>query len=257
MPETDAVASALVTGGDSDNPSAATQHNQANGKATDANGAWGTDDDGLLKVIKAKGWKAPADAVKSYADLEKYASKPVQDMTPEERDKFAKRLGRPETPDALELSGYVLPDGLQRSKDADGELRKVIWEMQALPPKEQAKHIHEWAMKKAGDGYRAMKQSETKALEEAENTLRKDWGTDYDANKGTIERVARLGGDEFIQWLNSTPGKNPVVRKALLAFGKLTRDDVLVDGRPVPRENPNLRKGMVVDFTKVPDLRGS
>jgi hypothetical protein len=256
MPETDAVATALVTE-TSGNDDAATQQNQANGKsATDAGANWanGLADDIKKQMARFKSVDALA---KSYVELERYSSKPVQDMTPEEREKFAKRLGRPETPDALELSGYVLPEGIQRSKDADKELQKVIWEMQALPPKEQAKHIHEWAMKKAGDGYLAMKQAGAKALEESENVLRKEWGADYDANKATVERVARLAGDEFTQWLNSSPGKSAVVRKALFALGKTMRDDTFVDGKPVPRENPNSRSGMVVDFSKVPGLRGS
>src|SRR3990167_6286070 len=109
MTDADAVAIAVATGGNSDNPPAATQPNQPPPAGAAPADAWGTDDASLRKVIEAKGWKAPADALKSYVALEQYSSKPVQDMSPEDRERFMKRLGRPESPDGYELSNVTLP----------------------------------------------------------------------------------------------------------------------------------------------------
>jgi hypothetical protein len=253
MAEVDAVASALATGGNPNNPQAPTQHNP-----TAAAQDWGTAvPDEFKEVVKAKGWKAPADAIKSYVELEKYSSKAVQDMSAEEKDKLLKRLGRPESPDGLELGSVSLPEGLPRSPTADKELQQVVWEMQALPLKQQAKHIHEWAARKAAASFSAAKQAQEKQLSDADSALRSAWGVSYDANSANVDKLLKLGGDEFVQFMNAGPGKNPAVRKGLYAISKLLTDETLVSGKVPPPMDRNSTPGMVVDFTKSPELTGS
>lgn len=259
MTDADAVAKAVVTGvTPPDNPAPATQHNQTDGKAAAATDAWGTVDEPLRKVIEAKGWKAPVDALKSYIALEQYASKPVQDMNPEEREKFHKRLGRPESPDGYELTTSVIPpEGFpQRPKEADKEFRELMHKVHTLPLKDQPKALLEWSMTKAVQGFAAQKQAEAKALEQNESDLRKAWGLEYEANRAISDRAAKLGDDDFVQWLNKGPGKLAVVRKYLLAVGKSISDEGFVGGDRVARE-ANARPGMVVDFSKTPELTGA
>jgi hypothetical protein len=251
MAEADAVATALATGGNPDNPSQATQHNPP-AAAQD----WGTAiPDEFKEVVKAKGWKGPADAIKSYVELEKYSSKAVQDMSAEEKDKLLKRLGRPESPDGLELANVQLPEGLPRSPNADKELQQVVWEMQALPLKQQAKKLHEWAAQKAAASFLSAKQAQEKQLADAEAALRQAWGASYDANMANVEKLLKLGGDEFAQFMNAGAGRNPAVRKGLYAISKLMTDETLVQGKP-PAAGVKPTPGMVVDFSKSPELQG-
>ena len=252
MADADAVATSLVTGGKPDNSKPATQQNQSDGNGNAAVGDWVTDD--VREVVKAKGWKSPADAIKSYVELEKFNSKSVQDMSPEEREKFFKtKLGRPESPDAYELSNVILPKELPRSETADKELKEVVWKMQSLPLKDQAKYLHEWAMKRAADGYIAHRTAQTKASEDAEAELRKEWTIDYDANLRKVESLVKnLGGDAMVQYMNSEAGKSPALRKFLAGIAKKFSSDTLETGRPVTSGQP--RGGMVVDFSKSPEL---
>ena len=254
MTDADAVAKAVVTGvTPPDNPAPATQHNQTDGKAAAATDAWGTVDEPLRKVIEAKGWKAPVDALKSYIALEQYASKPVQDMNPEEREKFHKRLGRPESPDGIELSNVILPTGMQQNLEFNRNFRDLVWKSQALPLKEQAKHIHEFVVKDTVEKHEAVQKQITKIYEDSESELRKDWGLEYDANMAIANKAAKLGGDEFVQWLNIGPGKLAKVRKGLLAIGRLVSDEAFVNGRPVPLVQ-GTEAGMLFDPKKSPEL---
>lgn len=257
MAEADAVATAMVTGASPDNPDAATQHNQAGANGSVTGGDWGTVPDELKKVVEGKGWKAPSDAVKSYVELEKFASKSVQDMSPEEREKFAKtRLGRPEKPDELPLSNVTLPEGFPKpDKASEDELRKVVWSMQSLPLKEQAKYLHEWATKKAVEAFISMRSADGKRREESETKLRQTWALDYEGNNTKVDKLLALGGDELVQWANNGPGKDPVVRMGLLKIAKLFSDETLVTGA-VPPATQGDAGGFVVDFSKSPELVG-
>jgi len=254
MTEADAVAQGMVTGGGSDNPKPATQHNQAEGNGKAAAADWGTVDEVLRKTIEAKGWKAPGDVVKSYVELEKYSSKSVQDMTPEEREKFMKtKLGRPESPDAYELSNVVLPEGMQRSASADKELKEVVWKMQSLPLKEQAKALHEWAMTRAANGLIAAKAAMKERAEKNESELRKEWGLEYEATERRVQSLVRnIGGDAMVQYMNSDAGKEPALRRFLANVAKQFSQDTLETGRVAPAGQQ--RTGMVVDFSKSPEL---
>lgn len=250
MADVDAVAAVAVTGVKPDNPAPATPAQSTDAKATAATDSWGTVDDETGKVVKAKGWKAPADAVKSYVDLEKYASKSVQDMSPEEREKFTKRLGRPESPDGYELSNVTMPEGMTRDPEFDKGFKELVFKVQAMPLKEQAKYYHEYFLQDSAKKYSAMRANIAKVFDTSETELRKSWGLDFDANMALSQKVAKLGGDETVQWLNSGPGKLAVLRKWMYAIGKLMSDDTLEHGSPVPRDT-NGKQGLVFDAAKM------
>jgi len=252
MADVDAVAAVTATGKAPDNPAPATQHNQTDATGTASPDAWGTGvDESLRKVIEVKGWKAPADAVKSYVDLEKYASKNVQDMTSEEREKFVKRLGRPESPDAYELGNVDLPQGMTRDAEFDKGFKELVFKVQALPLKEQAKHYHEYFLKDSAKKYADMKQNIAKVFDASETELRKAWGLDFDANMALSQKVAKLGGDKVVQWLNSGPGKLAVLREWMYNIGKLMSDSTLERGSPVPRDVVDNSKGLLFDPVKM------
>lgn len=252
MAEADATATGMVTGA-ADNPKPDGQHNQAQASGSAAAGDWGTGE--FAEVIKQKGWKSPGDAVKSYVALEKFASKSVQDMDQEEREKFYKRLGRPEKPDELVLSTLTLPEGFEVPKEFDGELRKVIHQSQSLPMKEQAKLLHEWLLKRAVDAWSAARSGVAKKREADESALRNSWLSDYDGNNAKVDQLIRLGGDDVVQYMNNGPGKEPVMRQWLLKVASMFAQETLVTGKP-PAEKA-APSGFVVDFAeKSPELMG-
>ena len=211
-------------------------------------------DDGLKGVVKAKGWKQPGDAIKSYSELEKFASKSVQDMTPGEKDKFFKRLGLPESSEEYELSSVVMPEGFTRDADADKAFKELAHKLKLT--KAQAKELHEYASKTGAGAVISARQSIAKKREEAESKLRGEWGADFDGNlRGAQEVIRKFGDDATVQYMNEGPGNEPRMLRFLLKIKKAMADDTLESGRVPSDFDRSGGAGMVVDFSKSPELQ--
>lgn len=244
MAETDP-AVAIVTGGDIDNPKDSAKDNQS------GSSDWAKDfDEGLKKKVEK--FKSPADLAKGYAELEVYSSKTLQDMTDSEKDRFFKRLALPEKPEDYELSTVKLPDGIPSSEEGDKAFKELAKTLRLT--KEQAKAGHEWLMTRASTSITAQRSASKKLAEERESALRTAWGTSHDANQAAVEKVLALGGEEFVKFMNSGPGKDPAVRQGLYQISKQFADETLVSGKVKTGTQPVQRPGMVVDFSKSPEL---
>jgi hypothetical protein len=248
MAENDAGAQSLATGLP-ENSKAAEGGNQVQSSSDWKNGF-----DSDLKT-RVERFKEPADLAKSYIELEKFTSKSVQDMTPEEKAKLYKRLGRPEKQDEYELSTMALPKGLDRGENGDKAFREMALANNLT--KEQAKSIHEWATKQAVDGYVGMQQSRAKQAEEASSTLRKEWGLDFEPNlRGVNSLIQNYGDADLVQLMNSGPGNAPAMLRFLKRIRDTMTDDTLESGRvPPPKTESGGKPGYVVDFaSKSPEL---
>jgi hypothetical protein len=243
MAEVDVVAAAVTGAADNHDTTADDNHN---GSSDWAKGL----DDGLKKKVEK--FKTPSDLAKGYVELEAYSSKAFQDMTDSEKEKYFKRLGLPESPEAYELSGVVLPEGINQDPKADAEFKTVAHALKFT--KEQTKSAHEWLMKRAANSIIAQRAAAKKQAEDRESALRTSWGVSFDANDAAAKKAIALGGDAFVQFFNSGPGKDPVIREGFLAISKLMADETLVSGKPPRRETATVRPGMVADFSKSPEL---
>jgi len=253
MAEADAKGTLAAPEGENSGEGSEQNQSMATGSAASADWVPGLPDE-LQKVAKAKGWKAPADAVKSYSELERFASKAVQDMTPEERERFYKRLGRPESPDGYELSTIILPKGFDKDPGADKAFKEMAHGFGLT--KAQAKGIHEWAMKTGADTILSARQIMTKQKDEAITALRKEWGGDFDANLSGVQKLIRnFGDDSLVQFLNNGPGNDPAMLRFLNRVRGTMRQDTLEDGRVPARESPKVEPGGF-DWTKVPQISG-
>jgi hypothetical protein len=248
--ETDLVASGLAASGDNQNSSDGGNQSGVNEWAKGL-------DPALAKRVEK--FKTPADLVKAYAEIESTAFKSFQDMTPQEQEKFLKRLGLPESPEGYELSTVTLPEALASGKQSyDAEYRSLAKEMNLT--KAQGKKLHEWLMSKAVSGYSAQQSAVQRSLEEGTNSLRQSWGASYDGNNSVVDKVIRLGGDKFVERMNAGAGKDPVIRAGLLEIAKKfqIQEDTLVEGRvdrPAPASES--RSGFLFDPSKVPELTGA
>jgi len=205
-------------------------------------------------IVKSKGWKKPDDVVKSYRELEKFSSKAVQDMTPGEKDKFFKRLGLPESQEEYELSSVVMPEGITRDADADKAFKDLAYKLKLT--KAQAKELHEYASKTGAGAVISARQAMAKKREEAESKLRGEWGSDFDANiRGAQDVIRKFGEDETIQYMNEGPGNEPRMLRFLLRIKKAISDDTLESGRVPSDFDRSGGAGMVVDFSKSPELQ--
>lgn len=250
MADVDAVAAVAATGVKPDNPAPATPAQSTDAKGAPPAADWAMDLPEDIKKQLAGRFKSPADLAKSYTALEHSLGKNIQDMTSEEREKLVKRLGRPESPDAYELSNVTMPEGMTRDPEFDKGFKELVFKVQAMPLKEQAKYYHEYFLQDSAKKYAGMRANIAKVFDASETELRKSWGLDFDTNMALSQKVAKIGGDEMVQWLNSGPGKLAVLRKWMFAIGKLMSDDTLESGSLVPRESSG-KPGLVFDAGKM------
>ena len=251
MAEAEATEASLAT--PQENGEQAQEPNQPKAEqAAPAQEDWKTElPDDLKKPMER--FKTPSDVAKSYRELERLLGKSVQDMTPEEREKFYKRLGRPESPGGYELDAVILPKGIERNPEADETFKRVAYELNLS--KEQAKKLHKWAAESANDMLGEAIRVQAKKKEEAVSALRKEWGADYDANLAGVHTLMRNFADtDVIQYLNSGPGNEPAMLKFLQRIRETMSEDTLEAGRLVPKQEE--REPGMFDFSKVPEVSG-
>jgi len=253
MPETDAVATAIATGATADNPSGSKPHNQSTAAADSAE-SW---KNGVPEELRDKlaTIKTVGDLAKSYVEARNLAFKPVPEMNQEELAKFYKRVGRPDSQDEYELSDIILPDGVQRAEDADKELKAFAHQNGFT--KTQLKALHKWSMQRAADSILAARKREAERLGAQEGELRKAWETGFEENSARVNSlVQRFGGDKVVAYMNSGPGKDPVLRQFLYDISKTMSDEVFVGGSVAPLSRVAGGRPTVVDFGKSPELQG-
>lgn len=174
----------------------------------------------------------PADAVKVALDLRKANSSmvrvPGKDATAEDRAKFNKAIGVPETADGYKFE--LGREATEADKAIQGNLAKIALEngIPATAMTALSKAVSELAgAAKAEENRVAV---EGRAASEA--ALRKEWGADYEANKALAARAVQAFGEI---------SKHPEV----LEFFNKTVDGVKIGDHPVMvRMNGNIGRRM-------------
>lgn len=221
------------------------------------NGSWlAALDEDTRKTAEAKGWKSPADPIKSYNDLFKdYSRKtansltpPAEDAPPEAWSEFYNKLGRPEAPDGYE---YKLPEGVPEDLPYDQNLaaQSKAWAHEAgLTPK-QAQALHDRFAVFQAENFKAHQEAMAQDVERAHAALVKEWGdpasVEYKRNQELANRTLRNnGGEELVTDLKRTgvldPNGNvrsPKLAAALAKIGNsLYAEDAVYAG---PGNMPN------------------
>ncbi len=178
--------------------------------------------DELRGMAENKGWESPADALKSYADLEKFNGAPADQLLKLPADlndaeamaEIYTRLGRPDSPE-----GYELPSA---EDIQDGQTDLTGWfadqSFAAGLTKDQAVHLVGGFAEKmdalAAEAQQAVElQSQTDIRE-----LQREWGPEYPANMQAAKQFALsaditpdeqsaiergMGTKKFLSWMVS------------------------------------------------------
>jgi hypothetical protein len=200
--------------------------------AAEGAGAWnaGFDED-TSAYVQNKGWQSPADILNSYRALEKFqgGSKnllelPGLDAEPEAWDSVYNKLGRPEDPDAYELS---LPE------NGDAELAdwfKQTAHKTGLTAK-QAQNLFESYNELIGSKSEQMQAQLAQNSEREVNELKKEWGQAFDVQIDAGRRAAQaLGYDEAaLSNLEQKLGTGEML-KLFATMGSKMGEDGFVDG---------------------------
>lgn len=153
---------------------------------------WDALPDGLKNTAMAKAWKTPADAVESYANLEKTITadklgytvvRPKEDAPAEEYGKFFRSLGVPESADKYDLKA---PEGMDASIV---ETAKTWMHKAAVHPKQAQSLIDAVAEAEAAKMAEWQKQSKADM-----NDLAVEWGAKFEDNSEVARRAFRAAG---------------------------------------------------------------
>lgn len=204
-----------------------------------------------LEWIKSKGFKALDPVVESarYADkvkseFEDFKGKaltlPPKDASPEVKNEFYAKIGRPDTPEGYE---FPLPEGMPENLPWDGELDKAAkpWFFEAGATPEQAQFLRgklaQYSAAQYNAQMEAVKAANIAAESAATDALSKDWGDPsskiFQENVTYAKKfIMRNGGESKLAewqakgWFGEKGSiLDPALGKALAIAGREYRED--------------------------------
>jgi hypothetical protein len=184
---------------------------------------------GEKTLEKFKGVDALA---QSYIELEKMprgVTQPKPEAPKAEWDAYYEKLGRPKTADEYAVNIKV-PEGMPWSKAAEKNILGKL-HAQGLTQK-QAEGVINGYLEEAARGNLMIEQVKNQTRQEAEATMKQEWGGLMDTNTALVQRsVAEFGGDEFRQYLDDTGlGNDPRFMRFVHAMAQPMLEDGLIRG---------------------------
>ena len=181
----------------------------------------------------SKRFTSPQALAKSYVSLERQLSNsnkvavPNENSTEEEWNAFYTKAGRPEKPEEY---GLTAPEGVakqvwneQEVKDFSGLAHKLGLS------KKSANALVSWQAERLSKAYEAQSQMADQAKTQAVDSLKKEWGGDFDKNVDLAKKAAQtFGGDEL---LSHPLSNDPAFIKAMARAGAAISEDKLAGGR--------------------------
>jgi len=200
--------------------------------AFDWKGALGETHERFEKLIAAKGWKGPAEALESYSGLEAMLGQerialPGKDAKPGEWDRVWAKLGRPEQPDGYELGK---PEGFAGYSDDFAQAFRGEAHKHGLSAK-QAAALHDWWVTQAQGTLSAAEEERSAAAGALKTEIDTAWGLARDDKLAAAKRAARhFGLDEAqLSRLESLAGSLSMLQ-GLAAIGEGLKEDRLAGG---------------------------
>jgi hypothetical protein len=186
--------------------------------------------DDIKSTVTSKGWKDPADAIRSYTNLEKTLGQkrlpaPSQDWKDEQWNSLYKELGRPEKSDDYKVPEHKFPDGVTLDDARLKEARAAMHDAGLLP--HQAEKIFKYYFGTVSKEAEGVHEARRREKEAAEFKLKDEWKGDYDLNVKTAkDALSKFGDEETVKYLDESGlGNNPGIIKMLAKIGKGMMED--------------------------------
>lgn len=189
-----------------------------------------------------KPYQKPGDFVKSAYEiaqdrdalktrLENSIPKLRDGATDAERADYFKALGRPDKSDEYEIS---IPDGLPQSDDTVKWFQETSHKLGI--PKAMAEGLAREYFSKSAKDFDALNQAIEKKQAESTNSLKREWGGEFQKNLDAAKIVARkIGGDDFMKYLNDTRlGDDPQIIKIFHKVFSMIGESAFVQGAAAP-----------------------
>lgn len=218
--------------------------------------------EGNRALAQNKGWTDLNKVLTGYAELEAFQGQsirvPAEDASPEERERFLARLGRPENAEHYE---FKRPEGLSPDLPYNDGLAQAAkpWLHQAGLSQKQAEIIHDGFARFAGARAQAAREAQARAVEETHDVLVREWGPmeseRFRTNLALASRaVAKLGLGEALARANILLADgavtDPQMVKAFAAVGEaMFREDTLEARGGGPGGDNPFRAGVKANIT--------
>jgi len=185
------------------------------------------------ETVTAKGWKEPADALKSYSEMEKYVGKVKSgglqlpdELGNEDVSQIYSRLGRPESPDKYDFNA---PDGVELDNDLLGQFKQYAHTQNLTGA--QFKSMVQFQIDATNAALEAQQTYQMEAKEAAAKALKETWKENYDANfKKAKETAVNLDLLDVADELGLSDDPR-FIQKMLDLSSKLSEDTL----RPKPK----------------------
>ena len=209
-----------------DNPIVTEESNSVLGSSTGDNQDW---KDALSDELRND------PTLQSYKDVESLAKTVVHQQkmmgnrvplpkNDEEKEELYSKLGRPNEPDKYKVD---IPDTHQEyfRDETINEFKNVAHKIGLN--NDQVDALIDFQMKQVDFELNQQQNGLSVQKEEIENSLKKEWGFDYDKNIRSAQRALQVYGDEDIkQLMNTEVGNNPAVIKLFARLGKEVTEDM-------------------------------
>lgn len=190
--------------------------------------------DDLKTFVAAKGARSPADLAAAFAKADTETASMIPPPKDGVWDDAARaKLGIPAKADAYKLTRPQLPDSMPYDEALEKAALPVAHKL-GLTPQQLQGLVEFIADHRVAETTAAM-QTMTARMDEAAETLRKEWGAGYERQLSLAARAAkRFGGDDLIAALNETGfGNNPHLVRAFAKVASLIGEDTMKsDGTP-------------------------
>jgi hypothetical protein len=155
---------------------------------------------------------------------------PGEHSTPEERQEFFNRLGRPETPEGYEFPALPperIPKGMQVNPEFEKAFANKAFELGMT--KEQANKLRDWHNDVVASSFKDADVEIEKEHGSAVESLKKEWGSAYQANVDLANKVVQAF-DKELKLVDLGLGNNVELVKVFAKIGKSMSEDKLIVG---------------------------
>lgn len=159
----------------------------------------------------------------------------------------------PESPDAYEIPIQTTDE---ISKGLADKFR--AWSHGQGLTKDQAKNLATEYFAYSQEVEQSIHQLVEKAEKDGIDTIRKEWGADFDSNLVTAKKAAiRFGGEDFAKYLEDTKlGSHPAMLRMMHSVGKAISEDTLIEGGAVqPRQEYTPAGTPMFTYDKTPGMK--
>lgn len=158
---------------------------------------------------------------------------PGDGASDEEIAAYRNAIGVPESPDKYELEKPDLPPGLQYSQELESQFKKLAHETGLSAS--AASKLYGFFAQQSTQALNKAKAEAREQREEAERSMKKEWGQDYEKNVEALSRsVNQFGGPDFKEFMDKTGfGNDPRFIQFLANVGKRVSGGDVVTSEPV------------------------